>query len=178
MSLPLAFCKKISSTSFQLSAGSKDHIRVQGEILEGLVARIVSHESSKHIEQILRDFPPPQLEGGKFQIRIWSSFLMALVVGSAVKPESATGIYFLSFCRLLTEIISSGIRWNLWIVSLSTLFKSYRNYENWTESVVLIRIFLTLRQNSSYCVIVTVTAIVSVVLHYYSRQIDQWLYHD
>ncbi|XP_039066009.1 tRNA ligase 1-like isoform X2 [Hibiscus syriacus] len=39
--------------------GSKDHIMVQGEILEGLVARIVSHESSKHMEEVLKDHPPP-----------------------------------------------------------------------------------------------------------------------
>ncbi|KAK2967190.1 hypothetical protein RJ640_022446, partial [Escallonia rubra] len=42
---------------------SKDHIKVQGEILEGLVARIVSHESPNHMEQVLRDYPPPPLEG-------------------------------------------------------------------------------------------------------------------
>lgn len=45
-------------------AGSKDHINVQGEILEGLVARIVSPESSKHMEEVLKDFPPPPNEGG------------------------------------------------------------------------------------------------------------------
>ncbi|CAM8967385.1 unnamed protein product [Rhodiola kirilowii] len=37
--------------------GSKDHIKVQGEILEGLVARIVHSESSKHMEKVLADFP-------------------------------------------------------------------------------------------------------------------------
>lgn len=35
--------------------GSKDHIKVQGEILEGLVARIVHSESSKHMEKVLYD---------------------------------------------------------------------------------------------------------------------------
>lgn len=49
---------------FSLPAGSKDHIKVQGEILEGLVARIVSRESSEHMEQVLGDYPPPTLEGG------------------------------------------------------------------------------------------------------------------
>ncbi|CAH9130263.1 unnamed protein product [Cuscuta epithymum] len=43
--------------------GSKDHMKVQGEILEGLVARIVSRESSEHLEQVLRDFPLPPVEG-------------------------------------------------------------------------------------------------------------------
>ncbi|KAL8120546.1 tRNA ligase 1-like [Apium graveolens] len=43
--------------------GSKNHIKVQGEILEGLVGRIVSYESSKYMEQVLRDSPPYQLEG-------------------------------------------------------------------------------------------------------------------
>lgn len=37
---------------------------VQGEILEGLVARMVSYESPKHLEKVLRDFPPPPSEGG------------------------------------------------------------------------------------------------------------------
>lgn len=53
---------------FSLSAGSKDHVEVQGEILEGLVARMVSHESSKHMEQVLRDYPPPPLNGGELII--------------------------------------------------------------------------------------------------------------
>ncbi|RZC69875.1 hypothetical protein C5167_033011 [Papaver somniferum] len=34
-------------------------IQVQGEILEGLVARMVSHESSKHMEKVLKGFPQP-----------------------------------------------------------------------------------------------------------------------
>lgn len=45
-------------------AGSKDHIKVQGEILEGLVARMVSHESTKHMEKVLSEFPPPPVDGG------------------------------------------------------------------------------------------------------------------
>ena len=36
---------------------------MQGEILEGLVARIVKRESSEHMERVLKDFPPPPLEG-------------------------------------------------------------------------------------------------------------------
>ena len=45
--------------------GSKDHIKVQGEILEGLVARMVSHESSKHMQKVLEEFPAlPDNEGG------------------------------------------------------------------------------------------------------------------
>ncbi|KAL5996703.1 hypothetical protein ACLOJK_007622 [Asimina triloba] len=44
-------------------AGSKDHVKVQGEILEGLVARIVSRESSNHMEKVLEEFPPTQLDG-------------------------------------------------------------------------------------------------------------------
>jgi len=50
---------------YQFASGSKDHIKVQGEILEGLVARIVGHDSSKHMEKVLRDFPPPPLDGCK-----------------------------------------------------------------------------------------------------------------
>jgi hypothetical protein len=39
-------------------------VKGQGEILEGLVARLVSHESSNHLEKILREFPPPPADGG------------------------------------------------------------------------------------------------------------------
>uniref|UniRef100_A0ACD5Z8K7 Uncharacterized protein n=1 Tax=Avena sativa TaxID=4498 RepID=A0ACD5Z8K7_AVESA len=43
--------------------GSKDHVIVQGEILEGLVARIVSYESSVQMEEVLRNFSQPPLDG-------------------------------------------------------------------------------------------------------------------
>ncbi|KAL6194871.1 hypothetical protein ACLB2K_035946 [Fragaria x ananassa] len=43
--------------------GSKDHVKEQGEILEGIVGRIVSHESSKHMEKVLKGIPPPPMEG-------------------------------------------------------------------------------------------------------------------
>jgi hypothetical protein len=39
-------------------------VKGQGEILEGLVARLVSHESSNHIEKFLKEFPPPPADGG------------------------------------------------------------------------------------------------------------------
>ncbi|XP_010542600.1 PREDICTED: uncharacterized protein LOC104815752 isoform X2 [Tarenaya hassleriana] len=48
--------------------GSKDHVEVQGEILEGLVARIVSSASIKHMEDVLRDYPPPQAEGANLDL--------------------------------------------------------------------------------------------------------------
>lgn len=51
-------------TEFSGYAGSKDHIKVQGEILEGLVARVVSPDSSKHMENVLREYHPPPAEGG------------------------------------------------------------------------------------------------------------------
>ncbi|KAL8553570.1 hypothetical protein ACS0TY_002035 [Phlomoides rotata] len=56
-------CKALDEVSDISVPGSKDHIRVQGEILEGLVARIVSRKSSEHMEQVLRDYPPPPVEG-------------------------------------------------------------------------------------------------------------------
>lgn len=56
--------KKLICILFPLSAGSKDHIMVQGEILEGLVARTVSQGSSEHMKQVLRDNPPPPMETG------------------------------------------------------------------------------------------------------------------
>lgn len=48
-----------------LFVGSKDHVMVQGEILEGLVARIVSRESLVQMEQVLKNFSHPPLDGGK-----------------------------------------------------------------------------------------------------------------
>ncbi|KAM0863572.1 hypothetical protein ACQ4PT_044515 [Festuca glaucescens] len=45
--------------------GSKDHVMVQGEILEGLVARVVSRESSVQMEEVLKNFPQPSLDGGQ-----------------------------------------------------------------------------------------------------------------
>ncbi|KAL0460237.1 UNVERIFIED_CONTAM: tRNA ligase 1 [Sesamum latifolium] len=56
-------CKALDEIADISIPGSKDHIKVQGEILEGLVARVVSHESSEHMKQVLRDYPPPPLEG-------------------------------------------------------------------------------------------------------------------
>lgn len=61
--------------TFYLFTGSKDHIQVQGKILEGLVARIVSHECSQHMEEVLRDYPPPPVEGGTLVIPPASSFI-------------------------------------------------------------------------------------------------------
>ncbi|KAL0369703.1 UNVERIFIED_CONTAM: tRNA ligase 1 [Sesamum angustifolium] len=56
-------CKALDEIADISIPGSKDHIKVQGEILEGLVARVVSHESSEYMKQVLRDYPPPPLEG-------------------------------------------------------------------------------------------------------------------
>lgn len=61
-----------------LYEGSKDHIVVQGEILEGLVARIVSHESSKHIENVLKEFPlPTSIEGIQASL-LWCKNVLAV----------------------------------------------------------------------------------------------------
>ncbi|KAH0458939.1 hypothetical protein IEQ34_011753 [Dendrobium chrysotoxum] len=43
--------------------GSKNHIKVQGEILEGLVARVVSHDSSEQMNKVLKEFPAPPVDG-------------------------------------------------------------------------------------------------------------------
>ncbi|KAL1552855.1 tRNA ligase 1-like isoform X1 [Salvia divinorum] len=56
-------CKTLDEVADISIPGSKDHIMVQGEILEGLVARIVSQGSSEHMKQVLRDHPPPPMEG-------------------------------------------------------------------------------------------------------------------
>ncbi|KAJ4813012.1 RNA ligase isoform 1 [Rhynchospora pubera] len=56
-------CKALDEVADISIPGSKDHIKVQGEILEGLVARIVSRDSLVHMENVLREFPPPPLDG-------------------------------------------------------------------------------------------------------------------
>ncbi|XWS71328.1 hypothetical protein CRYUN_Cryun03dG0128800 [Craigia yunnanensis] len=56
-------CRALDEVADISVPGSKDHNKVQGEILEGLVARIVSHESSKHMEEVLKDHPPPPADG-------------------------------------------------------------------------------------------------------------------
>lgn len=61
--------------TWNLCAGSKDHIKVQGEILEGLVARMVSHESSKHMQKVLEEFPAvPDNEGGMVLLPLFLFF--------------------------------------------------------------------------------------------------------
>lgn len=55
-------CKALDEIADISVPGSKDHIKVQGEILEGLVARIVSHESMKEMELVLKNYPSPIAE--------------------------------------------------------------------------------------------------------------------
>ncbi|GAB4854981.1 hypothetical protein Ancab_023568 [Ancistrocladus abbreviatus] len=61
-------CKALDEVADITIPGSKDHIKAQGEILEGLVARIVTRESAKQMEEVLRDFPPPPAEGAGFDL--------------------------------------------------------------------------------------------------------------
>jgi hypothetical protein len=56
---------------------------VQGEILEGLVARVVSRESSVQMEEVLKNFPQPSLDGGK--LLQWSSFVVEWKYGLCKK---------------------------------------------------------------------------------------------
>ncbi|CAJ2654356.1 unnamed protein product [Trifolium pratense] len=56
-------CRALDEIADVSVPASKDHVKAQGEILEGLVARLVSHESSNHMEKILKEFPPPPADG-------------------------------------------------------------------------------------------------------------------
>ncbi|PIA61841.1 hypothetical protein AQUCO_00200085v1 [Aquilegia coerulea] len=56
-------CKALDEVADISIPGSIDHIKAQGEILEGLVARLVSHRSSKHMKKVLKKFPLAPLEG-------------------------------------------------------------------------------------------------------------------
>ncbi|GMH07895.1 hypothetical protein Nepgr_009735 [Nepenthes gracilis] len=62
-------CKALNEVADISVPGSKNHIKAQGEILEGLVARIVSRESSKKMEEVLRDYPLPPEGGAGFDLR-------------------------------------------------------------------------------------------------------------
>ncbi|KAL0732469.1 hypothetical protein Bca4012_008678 [Brassica carinata] len=60
-------CRALDEVAdISIPAASKDHVKVQGEILEGLVARIVSSGSARDMENVLRDHPPPPFDGGFF----------------------------------------------------------------------------------------------------------------
>ncbi|XP_026662373.2 tRNA ligase 1 isoform X2 [Phoenix dactylifera] len=61
-------CKALDEVADISVPGSKDHVKVQGEILEGLVARIVSHDSSKHMEKVLKEFPPSPFVGADLDL--------------------------------------------------------------------------------------------------------------
>lgn len=52
-------CKALDEVADISVPGSIDHIKVQGEILEGLVARIVTPESTKQMETVLQNYPSP-----------------------------------------------------------------------------------------------------------------------
>ncbi|EER96017.1 hypothetical protein SORBI_3002G066800 [Sorghum bicolor] len=57
-------CKALDEIADIAVPGSKDHVKVQGEILEGLVARIVPRQSSAQMEEVLKTFPQAPLDGG------------------------------------------------------------------------------------------------------------------
>ncbi|RYR70338.1 hypothetical protein Ahy_A03g016836 [Arachis hypogaea] len=56
-------CKALDEIADISVPGSKDHIKAQGEILEGLVARLVSHDSPNHMKKILKEYPFPPADG-------------------------------------------------------------------------------------------------------------------
>ncbi|CAN6463133.1 unnamed protein product [Victoria cruziana] len=56
-------CRALDEVADISVPGSKDHVKVQGEILEGLVARIVSQKSTEHMKKVLCDYPPPPVDG-------------------------------------------------------------------------------------------------------------------
>ncbi|XP_051134259.1 tRNA ligase 1 [Andrographis paniculata] len=51
-------CQALDEVADISVPGSIDHVKKQGEILEGLVARIVSCKSSQHMEKVLQEYPP------------------------------------------------------------------------------------------------------------------------
>ncbi|KAK9732611.1 hypothetical protein RND81_04G010000 [Saponaria officinalis] len=61
-------CKALDEVADICIPGSIDHIKVQGEILEGLVARIVSPESSRRLQEVLKDYPLPPADGAELDL--------------------------------------------------------------------------------------------------------------
>ncbi|KAJ0244827.1 tRNA ligase 1 [Hirschfeldia incana] len=61
-------CRALDEVADISVPGSKDHVKVQGEILEGLVARIVSSGSARDMEDVLRDHPPPPCDGANLDL--------------------------------------------------------------------------------------------------------------
>ncbi|KAL0723717.1 hypothetical protein Bca4012_038316 [Brassica carinata] len=61
-------CRALDEVADISVPGSKDHVKVQGEILEGLVARIVSSGSARDMEDVLRDHPPPPCDGAHLDL--------------------------------------------------------------------------------------------------------------
>ncbi|VYS45357.1 unnamed protein product [Arabidopsis thaliana] len=61
-------CRALDEVADISVPASKDHVKVQGEILEGLVARIVSSQSSRDMENVLRDHPPPPCDGANLDL--------------------------------------------------------------------------------------------------------------
>ena len=53
---------------FDFTAATKSHTEVQGEILEGLVVRIVSTSSVKRLKEVLKDFPLLEVKGMMFKM--------------------------------------------------------------------------------------------------------------
>ncbi|CAG7867414.1 unnamed protein product [Brassica rapa] len=61
-------CRALDEVADISVPASKDHVKVQGEILEGLVARIVSSGSAIDMENVLRDHPPPPFDGADLNL--------------------------------------------------------------------------------------------------------------
>ncbi|XP_023644755.1 tRNA ligase 1 isoform X2 [Capsella rubella] len=61
-------CKALDEVADISVPGSKDHVKVQGEILEGLVARIVSSQSAREMENVMKDHPPPPCDGANLDL--------------------------------------------------------------------------------------------------------------
>ncbi|XP_074311540.1 tRNA ligase 1 [Silene latifolia] len=64
----ITVCKALDELADICIPGSIDHIKAQGEILEGLVARIVSPESSRRLQGALRDYPLPSADGAELEL--------------------------------------------------------------------------------------------------------------
>ncbi|CAH8386603.1 unnamed protein product [Eruca vesicaria subsp. sativa] len=70
-------CRALDEVADISILGSKDHVKVQGEILEGLVARIMSSGSARDMEYVLRNHPPPPCDGGALPYQCLFSTLVS-----------------------------------------------------------------------------------------------------
>ncbi|KAL6189546.1 hypothetical protein ACLB2K_040933 [Fragaria x ananassa] len=136
--------------------GSKDHVKEQGEILEGIVARIVSHESSKHMEKVLKDFPPPPMEGAGLDL---GPSLREICIANRSDETQQIKALLKVLAPLFALTIQTGLGLELEVIHLmrekrlSAAFKCYPNYhkhDSMSSDNVFYKMIIHVRSDSAF----------------------------